>query len=37
MIGRTLTHGGELYSLIIKGMIKETRSRGRPRRGTLAK
>jgi len=31
MIGYTLKHGEELHSLITEGMVKGTRSRGRPR------
>jgi len=31
MIGHMLRHGDELHSIIIEGMIKGTRSRGRPR------
>lgn len=31
MIGHTLRHGDELHSLFIEGMIKGTKSRGKPR------
>ncbi|KAF0746155.1 Uncharacterized protein FWK35_00024339 [Aphis craccivora] len=31
LIGHTLRHGDELHSIIIEGMIEDTRSRGRPR------
>ncbi|KAF0764059.1 HTH CENPB-type domain-containing protein [Aphis craccivora] len=31
IIGHTLRHGDELHSIIIEGMIEDTRSRGRPR------